>query len=303
MPAFLIQSIPGFEEWKTNARNCLAQGVLPSQTQWQSHYDDANLNLFAENLSLSTNTTPPGFVCHPVPTDILIRRLPPRKLKLSRATAGESQGGEFKKDLKVPRSFMELAQIVICHNSPERFALLYRVVWRLLHENRLLLDYQTDSDIIQLAAMAKAVRRDAYKIKAFLRFREVLHHEKPHFVAWYEPEHYTLEHALPFFQERFKNMSWSILTPYRSAHWDGEKLLLTETSDKALYPTEDAVEAYWVQYYASIFNPARLKTKAMLNQMPKKYWKHMPETAQIESLIRNASLEVEEMISKQKTQL
>jgi DNA polymerase len=269
MPAFLIRSIPGFEEWKINARTCLVQGVPPSQMQWQSHHADANLNLFASE-SIGDEA------------------------KLSSSRTSE-------KDLKVPRSFMELAQIVVCHNSLERFALLYRVVWRLLHENRLLLDYQTDSDVMQLTAMAKAVRRDAYKIKAFLRFREIMHDDQTHFVAWYEPEHCTLELALPFFQERFKNMNWSILTPYRSAHWGGEKLLLTESSDKALYPTEDAVEAYWVQYYASIFNPARLKTKAMYNQMPKKYWKHMPETAQIESLIRNASQQVEEMIAKQKT--
>jgi len=267
MPAFLIHTIPGFEEWKTNARHCLTQEIPPSQIQWQSHYEDANLNLFASE-----------------PID-------DHKKPFSNPPAA--------RDLKVPRSFMELAQIVICHNSPERFALLYRVVWRLLHENRLLLDYQTDSDMIQLVAMAKAVRRDAYKIKALLRFREVLHNDKNHFVAWYEPEHYTLELALPFFQERFKNMSWSILTQYRSAHWDREKLILTETADKAVYPNEDAVEAYWVQYYASIFNPARLKTKAMLSQMPKKYWKHMPETAQIESLIHNASQQVMVMISKQ----
>jgi uncharacterized protein len=38
---------------------------------------------------LACRTTPSGFAVHPVPTDILIR-------KLSRATAGESQGGEFK---------------------------------------------------------------------------------------------------------------------------------------------------------------------------------------------------------------
>ena len=285
MPAFLIHSIPGFEEWKTNARNCLAQETPPSQMQWQSHHADANLNLFAEN------------------------KFPPT-LPYPAEGGGDNYGFKKRKQpsvnkisLKVPRSFMELAQIVICHNSPERFALLYRVVWRLLHENRLLLDYQTDSDIMQLTAMVKAVRRDAYKIKAFLRFREILHNEKTHFVAFYEPEHYTLELALPFFQERFKNMNWSILTHYRSAQWDGERLILTETSDKALYPTEDAVEAYWVQYYATIFNPACFKTKAMFNQMPKKYWKNMPETAQIEGLIRNAPQQVEEMISKQKTHL
>ena len=37
----------------------------------------------------------------------------------------------------------------------------------------------------------------------------------------------------------------------------------------------------WKTYYASIFNPARVKVKAMTKEMPKKYWRNMPETALI----------------------
>jgi DNA polymerase len=45
-------------------------------------------------------------------------------------------------------------------------------------------------------------------------------------------------------------------------------------------PGEDPVEAIW-HYYAAIFNPARLMTGAMMKEMPRKYWKNMPETALI----------------------
>ena len=72
---------------------------------------------------------------------------------------------------------------------------------------------------------------------------------------WYEPEHYSLGLSLPFFQSRFKNMNWSILTPYQAAHWDGEILKLSANSDSSQYPKEDEVEKYWLKYYASTFNP------------------------------------------------
>ena len=35
--------------------------------------------------------------------------------------------------LKIPRSFMDLAALVACHRAPERWALLYKVAWRLTH--------------------------------------------------------------------------------------------------------------------------------------------------------------------------
>ena len=46
-------------------------------------------------------------------------------------------------------------------------------------------------------------------------------------------------------------------------------------------PSGDPAEELWRKYYASIFNPARLKVGAMLKEMPRKYWKNMPETALI----------------------
>ena len=50
-------------------------------------------------------------------------------------------------------------------------------------------------------------------------------------------------------------------------------------------PTEDRLEETWRRYYASIFNPARLKVKAMQNEMPKKYWRNLPEASLIKPLI------------------
>ena len=83
-------------------------------------------------------------------------------------------------------------------------------------------------------------------------------------------------------------MRWSILTPDRCAHWDGAELSFTDGVDKSQAPTEDKMEALWLTYYANIFNPARVKVHAMQAEMPKKYWRNLPEAALIPSLLQEA---------------
>jgi len=93
-------------------------------------------------------------------------------------------------------------------------------------------------------------------------------------------------------------MRWSILTPELSIHWDGGTLSEGPGTAKADAPQGDPVEAVWKTYYASIFNPARVKIGAMLKEMPKKYWKNMPETALIGELVKGAQARESEMVAR-----
>jgi DNA polymerase len=200
----------------------------------------------------------------------------------------------------VPAKFVELAETASLHRDPERFALLYRLLWR-LRDHPELIQVATDPDIGKLQAMAKAVRRDEHKMHAFVRFREIGREPKSHFVAWFEPEHHIVELAAPFFARRFADMAWSILTPDRSAHWDGHAISITPGVSKAEAPSTDRLEEVWLTYYANIFNPARLKTKAMQNEMPKKYWRNLPEAALIKPLIAEAERVTGQMIAAEAT--
>ena len=202
----------------------------------------------------------------------------------------------------VSAKFVELAQIAILHRNPERFALLYRLLWR-LRNNHDLLDIATDPDVAEFAAMAKAVRRDEHKMHAFVRFREIGREQKSHFVAWFEPEHHIVELAAPFFARRFADMPWSILTPDVCAHWDGHAVSITPgVSQVRSARPRTALEETWRRYYASIFNPARLKVKAMRNEMPKKYWRNLPEASLIKPLIEGAGRTASAMIANAATE-
>tara|TARA_B100001750_G_scaffold60153_1_gene47698 strand:+ start:4529 stop:5341 length:813 start_codon:yes stop_codon:yes gene_type:complete len=259
MHSISIKTIPGIDEWREHARLLLANNIPPDHIIWQGD-DNAQMNLLASDMPVFSVDKQINF--------------------------------------KISAQILDMINTALCHNGPCRFDLCYRLLWRLKHENKNLLALKTDNDVLAFQKLVKAVRRDAYKITAFLRFREVEKDGYPYFIAWYEPEFFSLELKLDFFKTRFKNMRWSILTPYRAAHWNGENLFLEDNPDPALYPKDDKIEQYWLTYYASIFNPARPKKNAMMSSMPKKYWKNMPESILINNLLKNSQAQAKAMIAR-----
>jgi uracil-DNA glycosylase len=196
----------------------------------------------------------------------------------------------------VPRPFLDLARDVVLHSDPQRFALLYQLLLKLRANPRLIED-EADPLRRTLEDMAKAVRRDIHKMRAFVRFRRVEEEDGgERYIAWFEPEHHIVRTNAGFFVRRFAAMRWSILTPALSVHWDGETLSEAPGATRADAPGDDPAEAVWKTYYASIFNPARLKRSMMLKEMPKKYWKNMPETALVPELIAGAQAREREMM-------
>ena len=187
----------------------------------------------------------------------------------------------------VPRRFVDLAQSVILHRDPERFALLYAMLCR-LKDDPARIDDESDPLRRRLDLLAKEVRRDIHKMRAFVRFREVEDEAGERFVAFFEPDHHIVRANAGFFMRRFSTMRWSILTPELSIHWDGATLTESPGATRADAPGDDPVEALWKGYYASIFNPARLKVDMMVKEMPRRYWANMPETALIPGLIAGA---------------
>jgi DNA polymerase len=229
-----------------------------------------------------------------IPPEAVVWRVEGGTADLFGVESDQARGASF----AVPRTFINLAKSVICHSDPERFALLYAMLWR-LRTNRGAMEDRADPLLDRLERLAKEVRRDVHKMHAFVRFREV---EQPdgsmRFIAFFEPDHHIVRHTAGFFVRRFSNMRWSILTPELSIHWDGETLTEGPGATRAEAPGGDPLEAMWKTYYASIFNPARLKVGAMLREMPKKYWRNMPETSLVQPLIAGARAREIEMIDR-----
>ncbi len=201
----------------------------------------------------------------------------------------------------VPRSFVAMADKVVWHNDPTRFARLYAFLWRLRDAPHLMND-RGDPDLARLRRMEKNVRRCQHKMKAFVRFRDIGQpgDTRRSFAAWFEPTHHTIEPTAQFFARRFADMDWRILTPDVSVFFENGHLRFAPDHPRPTLP-QDASEQLWVTYFRNIFNPARLKVQAMQSEMPKKYWKNMPEAAAIPDLIANAPARAREMAAKAPT--
>lgn len=211
------------------------------------------------------------------------------------------QSGDNSAGIPVPREFLDLAEVAAIHSDADRWSLLYRVLYRMTHGERTLLDIEVDDDIRHLRMLAKAVRRDMHKMKAFVRFRRVENSSPEQFVAWHRPDHDIVEAVAPWFCNRFGAMHWSILTPYRSAHWNQQDLVFGPGIHRADAPPADVLEDLWRDYYSSIFNPARVKVKAMKAEMPIRYWGTLPEAELIPTLLQKADIRVMQMAIQQKT--
>lgn len=189
------------------------------------------------------------------------------------------------RSFKISPDFLTLAETVVCHNDAGRFALLYRLLFRLVHENKNLLHIESDEDVRRARLMERAIYRDVHKFHAFVRFREIELEGLKIYVAWHEPNHYTVRRSAPFFARRFGAMRFSILTPKGCAHWNLEELRFSEAVAKLDLPNDQA-EDFWLVYYKAIFNPFRLKINAMKKELPVRHWRTLPEAVLIPELIR-----------------
>lgn len=197
----------------------------------------------------------------------------------------------------LPAGAMVLAETVAMHADADRFRRLHAWLLDLKADPRRWRD-ALDPRRLELERMAREVRREIHKMHAFVRFRQIGEGDEVRYAAWFEPVHHIVRAAAPFFAQRFAAMHWAILTPRQCVHWDREGLVFSPGADRSLAPPADAGEALWLDYYRSIFNPSRLKTAAMLREMPRRYWHNLPETQAITELIQTAPQRSARMVAQ-----
>lgn len=212
--------LAGFRE---EVRVLLAQQVPPEAVHWHTA-EAQNSDLFADPLA---------------------------------AGEGRARGVPKAASAIVPASFLRLCEVVVLHSDPDRFALLYRLLWRLVYEPGLRND-PIDPDMLHAHQMGQAVRRDLHKMKAFLRFHAVNDGQpEPLQLAWFEPAHHIVEAVAPWFARRAPQTRWAIFTPERSVEYDGRQLHFAAGLPRGEAPGYDASEEAWLACYRRVFGPRR----------------------------------------------
>lgn len=182
-----LQHPADFAGWRRQARRLLVRGVGPEQVSWQVSTQLAGL--------------------------------------YAGSAEADSTADDACADIRVPRSFLPLAETVVCHRESGRFAVLYRVLWRLTHGEHDLLEMATDADIKFLDTLRKSVEGDRQRMITTVQFRRTPGSEREHYSAWFEPKHHILRHSCEYFRQRYSAIHWSIYTPEGCAHWNRSELV------------------------------------------------------------------------------
>jgi uracil-DNA glycosylase len=264
-----IPEIRDFDHWRQVARTLRQANAAPTDIVWES---GGQQSLFDAPLAMEQH----------IDASAEAADSPPNAVQL----------------LHVPREFIELAREVSCHRQPQRWKWLYEALWRLTTTEPHLLELSTDETVFRLHMLEKAVRRDAHKMKAFVRFKQIESEGETRYVAWHRPDHLVVRKVAPFFSRRFKAMHWTILTPDESVSWDQVRLTYGPGAPRIAAPQHDELEEMWRTYYANIFNPARIKVQMMKAEMPTRHWPTLPEAQIIDSLLRDAPHRVAQMIDQ-----
>ena len=159
----------------------------------------------------------------------------------------------------VSRALVSLASLAIQAREPERFDLLYRLVWRANAGERVL-EKTDDPEVRRAQGLAFAVRAEAHRMRTLLRYLPVTEDDRTRYLGWYEPAHYVLEANAQLIARRFPDLAFSILTPDGAAHWDGTELRFSAGVERAAVPDDAALQSWWRAHHASLLRHARVGT-------------------------------------------
>jgi len=135
--------------------------------------------------------------------------------------------------------------------------------------------------VIEIQRICKNVTGEAHRFYGFLRFKELSNHI---LYAEYESDNDILEFLAEHFADRFKKEIWMIYDLKRSqiALYDKSQYNIVDASDFNISlvkeSREDQYLKLWKDYCKNISIKERENRRCQMHFMPKKYWKHMPET-------------------------
>jgi uracil-DNA glycosylase family protein len=142
--------------------------VMDSRTYRVLMRDETSLEEFREHArALIAAKARPRDVTWTTSADDLFGEAPPPDVKIPKFT--------------VPGAYVELARDVLLHRDPQRFALLYEMLWRLLNDDHMLLAIFSDPLVYRLRQMQKAVERDRHRM-VFARIHKAKEERTEHMI-------------------------------------------------------------------------------------------------------------------------
>ncbi len=138
----------------------------------------------------------------------------------------------------------------------------------------------------QVERVSKQVFREKHRMEAFVRFQKTA---DGLFFSTVDPDHNVLPLISDHFRKRYADQRWVIYDTRRryGLYYDLHEVVSVSFAASRLasgsFPTEvlagdEALfQTLWKAYFEHVNIPARKNLKLQLRQLPRRYWKYLPE--------------------------
>jgi len=160
---------------------------------------------------------------------------------------------------------------------------IFRYLWGALpvRSNR---QRRTDLDSrLHIEKLSQKVRREAHRLKGFIRFQKTA---GDHYMALVAPRYDVLPLIRRHFESRFADQDWIIYDTTRNyglcfnrdrtqeIRLDAKEL---KTFSHIKMAEEQLCQSLWQRYFASVNISERNNPKLHLRQLPRRFWRYLPE--------------------------
>ena len=139
------------------------------------------------------------------------------------------------------------------------------------------------TSFIQIENLSRKVRREAHRMKGFIRFQQTA---KDHYFALIAPQFDVLALIRRHFESRFADQRWIIYDRLRNYglcydRHQVRELRLNAAELEAFgnenIANEQLCQTLWKRYYEAVNIPHRNNPRLHVRQLPRRFWKYLPE--------------------------
>lgn len=134
--------------------------------------------------------------------------------------------------------------------------------------------------VLFVAQTARKVHREKHRMEAFVRFQLT---KDGIYFSLVSPDYNVLPLIIKHFKDRYADQRWMIYDKVRNygIYYDLEKVetvwMEMDKQEGIWDEAEGDYQALWQTYYKGANIASRVNRKLLLQHMPKRYWKYLPE--------------------------
>ncbi|MGD8210746.1 MAG: putative DNA modification/repair radical SAM protein, partial [Desulfobacterales bacterium] len=161
--------------------------------------------------------------------------------------------------------------------------MIFKCVWDTIPDVTKHMTRPNLTSFIQIENLSQKVRREAHRMKGFIRFQQT---GKDHYFALIAPKYDVLSLIRRHFESRFADQKWIIYDRLRNYGlcYDLRQVreLRLESADlKAFcdedHPSEQFCQTLWKRYYDAVNIRHRNNPRLHVSQLPRRFWQYLPE--------------------------